>query len=35
VKLFVIYEVILYDRWSILLCETHRLAYLLIDNHVS
>jgi hypothetical protein len=35
VKLFVIYEVILYDPLSILLCETHKLAHVLIDDHVS
>jgi hypothetical protein len=41
VKLFVIYEVILYDpesillSKSILLSETHRLTHVLIDDHVS
>jgi hypothetical protein len=35
VKLFVIYEVVLYDTESILSCETHRLAHVLIDYRVS
>jgi hypothetical protein len=35
VKLFVDYKVILNDPWSILLCETRRLTYVLIDDHVS
>jgi hypothetical protein len=35
VKLLVDYEVVLNDHWSILLCETHRLAPLLIDDHIS
>jgi hypothetical protein len=34
-KLFVNYEAILYDPKSILFCETHRLAHVLIDDHVS
>jgi hypothetical protein len=34
-KLFVIYEVILYDHLSILFCEMHRLSHVLIDDHVS
>jgi hypothetical protein len=35
VKLLVDYEVILNDPWSILLCETHILSYVLIDDHIS
>jgi hypothetical protein len=35
VKFFVDYEVILNNAWSILLCETYRLAHVLIDDHIS
>jgi hypothetical protein len=35
VKHYVNYEVILNDPLSILLCETHRLAHVLIDDHIS